>query len=74
MDSEATLHTDSRKWPGENRLEKNFGILQSIGKGKSVKINLILMYFSKILKRVVRKMAKVTPDKKVYALPFHVQI
>ena len=71
LESEAKLHTDSRKWPGENRLEKNFGILQSIGKGKSVKINLILMYFSKILKRVVRKMAKVTPYKKLKTLSNH---
>ena len=47
LDSEVTLHTDSRKWPGVNRLEKNF--LQSIEKGKSVKINLIL------IKRVVKK-------------------
>lgn len=44
--------------------EENSRIRQSLGGGKSVKISVILMYFSKILKRVVRKMAEVTPDKK----------
>ena len=50
LDSVATLHTDSRKWPGERDLEicppniqENFGVRL-------------------ISKRVVRIFAKVTPD------------